>query len=58
MVERKFAELVARMREAQKEARYWRDMEHYIAMRQLEREVDLQLLQLLNGQPAPQEQQV
>lgn len=57
MIERKFAELVAKMREAQKEARYWRDVEHYMAMRQVEREVDLQLLQILNGQSSSQEQQ-
>lgn len=55
MIERKFAELVAKMREAQKEARYWRDVEHYMAMRQVEREVDLQLLQILN-EPSPEEQ--
>ena len=57
MVERKLAELVVRMREAQKEARHWRDQAHYIAARQLEREVDALLLQIIHErQQTPQEQ--
>jgi guanylate kinase len=59
MTEQRLAELVARMREAQKEARYWRDQQHYIAARHLEREVDALLLQIIHERqafPSPQEQ--
>jgi len=58
MVEQqRLAELVVRMREAQKEARHWRDQAHYIAARQLEREVDALLLQIIHERQQTQQEQ-
>jgi len=48
---------VVRMREAQKEARHWRDQAHYIAARQLEREVDALLLQIIHERQQTQQEQ-